>query len=199
MVCAWQVQGVVAAHTVPAREHINFRMVQHVPDVQHAGDVGWRDDDRKHGSWRVWIRFKQFFLDPKLRPSRFNLFWVVRFGYLSGHSVLVVRLGRSPQNRCKDPHAQGHSRQRSRRYKDRTCQRLLPAGSPVASRVIFEYTGRYSRASIRQKSASPKVSRAGLLPVTGLRKLTPINVIPQEEAFEPRGSIRLSQIRYNMR
>src|SRR5262249_20647824 len=36
---AWQIERVVAAHTMPARENVDFRMLQHVPDVQRTGNI----------------------------------------------------------------------------------------------------------------------------------------------------------------
>ena len=44
---AGQPQGVVAAHAMPADGDVDFGVLEHVADVQRAGDVGRRNDERK--------------------------------------------------------------------------------------------------------------------------------------------------------
>ena len=42
-----QPQSALAAHAMPAHQHVNLRVLQHVPDVDRAGHVRWRQSDRK--------------------------------------------------------------------------------------------------------------------------------------------------------
>ncbi len=58
MVHPRQIQSVVPAHAVPARQNIDLRMVQHVTNMERAGHVRWRDNNRKHRPGRIRVRAK---------------------------------------------------------------------------------------------------------------------------------------------
>ena len=47
VVHAGEPEGAVAAHAMPADEHVDLRVLEHVADVDRAGDVGRRNDDRE--------------------------------------------------------------------------------------------------------------------------------------------------------
>ena len=38
-------EGIFSHHTSPADQHILKGIVEHVPHVQHTGNVGWRNDN----------------------------------------------------------------------------------------------------------------------------------------------------------
>ena len=80
VVHARQPQRVFAAHAVPAREHVDLRVLEHVADVDVAGDVRRRNDDRKHVAGRICIGAEQFLLHPSLGPARLNQLRLVNFG-----------------------------------------------------------------------------------------------------------------------
>src|SRR6266404_1763260 len=118
-----QVQRVVPAHPVPARQDVNLRVVQHVPDVQRPSHVRWRNDDRKHRSRSVGIRLEKRFLHPVLSPARLDLLRFVRLCDLASHPVQFSSVAAS----LGPP---------------------LPNGFRTF-RVIFDYTRRKAAASIR--------------------------------------------------
>ena len=47
VVHAGEPESAMAAHAMPADEHVDLRVLEHVADVDRAGDVGWRQGDRK--------------------------------------------------------------------------------------------------------------------------------------------------------
>jgi hypothetical protein len=85
VVCSRQVQRVVTAHAMPARQNVDFRVVQHVANVQHPGHIRRRNDDGENRPGRLRVGFEQGFSDPEFRPARLDLLWFVRFGDFSGH------------------------------------------------------------------------------------------------------------------
>ena len=89
MVRSRQIERVVSPHSVPAREDVDLRVVQHVPDVQRPRHVGRRNDDREHQPGRIHIRFEQPFLYPEVCPARFDLLRFVRLCYLTSHLVRI--------------------------------------------------------------------------------------------------------------
>ena len=52
VVGAGQPEGVVAAHAMPADGDVDFGVLQHVADVERAGDIGRRDDEREDARLR---------------------------------------------------------------------------------------------------------------------------------------------------
>ena len=83
----WQVQRVVPAHPMPARQDVNFRVVQHVPDVQHPGHVRRRNHDGEYRPRCIRVGFEQRLIHPEVRPARLNLFRFVGFCDFPGHSA----------------------------------------------------------------------------------------------------------------
>ena len=59
--------GVVARHACAAHKDVLNRVVEHVPHVEHAGDVGRRDD---HRVWLALVRegAKETVVQPVLIP-----------------------------------------------------------------------------------------------------------------------------------
>ena len=59
--------GVLTLHTGTAHQHILDSVVEHVSHMQHAGDVGWRNDYRV-GHTVVRFRVEEFLVKPELIP-----------------------------------------------------------------------------------------------------------------------------------
>ena len=87
VVGAGQVERVVAAHAVPAREDVDLGVIEHMPDMQRAGDVGRRDDNGKHFTGRARIGAIQPFVVPGLRPALLDFLRLVSLGDLSRHNL----------------------------------------------------------------------------------------------------------------
>src|SRR3989441_9595433 len=58
MVRPRQIERVVAAHAVPTRQDIDFRVIEHVPDVLRARNVRWGNHDREDRPRRlgIWVK-----------------------------------------------------------------------------------------------------------------------------------------------
>ncbi len=69
---ARQPQGIVAAHAVIAGEDILQSVVEGVTDVEDAGDVGRRDDDRERGPPRLHLRREAVVFQPVPQPFFFD-------------------------------------------------------------------------------------------------------------------------------
>jgi len=67
---ARQPQRVVAAHAAPADGHVDFGVLEHVPDVQRSGDIGRRNGQREHPPRSVQVGAENARLNPPLRPMR---------------------------------------------------------------------------------------------------------------------------------
>ncbi len=89
MVHAGEPERVVAAHAVPADQHVDLRVLEHVADVDGAGDIGRRQCDRKHRPVARIFGAKQLLVEPGLGPALFDLLRLIRLGYFSRHSSPV--------------------------------------------------------------------------------------------------------------
>ena len=69
---AWQPQGVVAAHAVIAGKDVLQGVVEGVADMEDAGDVGRRDDDRERGPPLLHLRREAVVLQPVPQPFFFD-------------------------------------------------------------------------------------------------------------------------------
>ncbi len=87
-----QIQRVVPAHPVPPRQNVDFRVVQHMPDVQRSRHVRRRNHDGKHRSLGIRVRAEQSLRHPIFRPARFDLLRFVRFGDFSSHQECISAL-----------------------------------------------------------------------------------------------------------
>src|SRR5260370_40707193 len=78
-------KGVGRLHPATPREDIDFRVVEHVADVQGSGYV-WRwNNNRKHRSWSIHIGSEEFFLRPLFCPPLFDQLRFVCFWNFSRH------------------------------------------------------------------------------------------------------------------
>ena len=75
--------GVLARHAGAAHQHILQRVVEHVAHVEHAGDVGGRDDDRI-GLALVGFRMEELVVDPVVVPFGLDLLGCVFVSDLHG-------------------------------------------------------------------------------------------------------------------
>ena len=94
VVHAREPEGAFAAHAVPADEHVNLRVLEHVADVDGAGDVGRREGDGESGAFCGAGVFgaEEIFVKPRLGPAGFDFLRLVGFGYFAGHWSLSARL-----------------------------------------------------------------------------------------------------------
>ena len=81
---AGQPKSVVADHAVPAGDNVDLCMFQHVSDVEDAGDIGRRDDDRKDAAGLFGGGAEDAGVNPPLRPMRFEPLGLVDFLDLHG-------------------------------------------------------------------------------------------------------------------
>ncbi len=88
MVGAGHPQGVFARHAGAAHEYVLYRVVEHVAHVEHACDIGRRDNDRI-GFARVGSALEEVVTHPVVIPFVFNLRRVV-FGGKLVHFVRMV-------------------------------------------------------------------------------------------------------------
>jgi len=84
MIGARKPQRVVAAHAMPADGAIDFRVLEHVPDVQGPGHVRRRNDERKHGRIAARGGLENAVIDPPLRPMRLKPLRLIDFLELHG-------------------------------------------------------------------------------------------------------------------
>ena len=87
---ARQPERAVAAHAVPADEHVDLRMLEHVADVDRAGDVGRGQGNRKHRAVGRIFGAEQFLFEPGLGPALFDFLRLVSLGNFPGHGCLVI-------------------------------------------------------------------------------------------------------------
>jgi hypothetical protein len=93
MICSRLPQGVVAPHAVVARQRVHQRLVEAVPHVQRAGDVGRRQlDAERFGLARIKSCLEIAGLLPQGIPARFDVFRFKTFGEFHIHDF-AVRLG----------------------------------------------------------------------------------------------------------
>ena len=85
VVGAGQPQRVVAEHAMPADGDVDLGVLEHVADVQRAGDVGRRNDEGKDAR-RGFSRggAEDAGVDPPLRPMRLEPLGLVHFLNLHG-------------------------------------------------------------------------------------------------------------------
>ena len=74
-----------SAHAMPTRQRINLRVLEHVADVNVAGDVRRWNHDAERRAVRAFLRAKESGIHPLPRPALLNLLRLVSFGDLSGH------------------------------------------------------------------------------------------------------------------
>ena len=86
VVHAGQPERAIAAHAVPANEHVDLRVLEHVADVDRAGDIRRRERDRKWRAVAGIFRAEEFFVEPGLRPALFDLLRLVSLGNFPGHA-----------------------------------------------------------------------------------------------------------------
>src|SRR6266568_1678430 len=86
MVRPRQVERVVAAHAVPTRQDIDFRVIEHVPDVQRARNVRWGNHDREDRPRRLGICAEERLFHPVFGPVGFNLLRFVGFRNFARHA-----------------------------------------------------------------------------------------------------------------
>ena len=84
VVGAGEPEGVVAEHAMPAGGDVDFGVLQHVADVEDAGDVGRRDDEREDASGLGGVGAEDVGVNPPLRPMRFEPLGLVDFLDLHG-------------------------------------------------------------------------------------------------------------------
>ncbi len=84
VVCAGKPEGGFAEHAVPADENVRLGVLEHVPHMQIAGDVGRGQQDgegaRAGGAGRWGPDFEEALVDPVLCPALFNGGGIVGFG-----------------------------------------------------------------------------------------------------------------------
>ena len=79
-------QRAVAAHAVPADEHVDLRVLEHVADVDRSGDIRRRERDREGRPVAGIFGAEEFLVEPGLRPALFDLLRLVSLGYFPGHA-----------------------------------------------------------------------------------------------------------------
>ena len=77
VVGAGQPEGVVAAHAMPADGDVDFGMLQHVADVERAGNVGRRNDEGKDARLHLFRGVEDTGVNPPLGPVRFEALGLV--------------------------------------------------------------------------------------------------------------------------
>ncbi len=82
MIGAGHPEGVEALHAFPADENILQRIVERVPQMQRAGHIGRRNDDRVGLFRRVGVTIEITLVEPALINLRFVLGVVVLLGKL---------------------------------------------------------------------------------------------------------------------
>ena len=76
-------------HAVPADEHVDLRVLEHVADVDRAGDVRRRQRDRERGAVAGIFGAEKLFVEPGLGPALFDFLRLVSLGYFPGHEFLM--------------------------------------------------------------------------------------------------------------
>ena len=84
----------VAEHAGAAREDVLDRIVEHVAEREHAGDVRRRDDDRVGGFFRGGIGREALLGEPAGVPLFFDGLGFVRFGDFGHGKAVNVAKGR---------------------------------------------------------------------------------------------------------
>ena len=107
VVGAHQPAGVLAQHAVVARQHVLDGVVERVAHVQHARDVGRRDDDGVRRPLGVGLGVEEMLVEPVLHPARLDggrleargLLQVVvhQASLVAGGSSIPNGEGRSPE------------------------------------------------------------------------------------------------------
>jgi len=87
VVHAGKPEGVVAAHAVPADEHVYLRVLEHVADVDGAGDVGRREGDGEGAAGTRGRIFgaEEAVFEPGVGPAVLDFLGFVGFGDFAGH------------------------------------------------------------------------------------------------------------------
>ncbi len=83
-------ERVMAAHAVPAHQHVDLRVFEHVADVDRAGDIGRRKSNRERSAIARIFRAEKFFVEPGLGPALFDFLWLVSLGNFPWHGFLAL-------------------------------------------------------------------------------------------------------------
>ena len=90
-------ERVLAVHPMPADGHVDYGVVEHVADVERAGYVGRRDNERKYRPVRVSISPVKILVDPPLGPMRLKSLGLIDFlEVASGNFRVSYRLTSEP-------------------------------------------------------------------------------------------------------
>jgi len=89
VVCPRHPEGVAAAHPLVANQDILHGVVQGVADMEHACDVGRRDDDGKRRFPLLHHCLEVFLLKPFFIPAGLDLFELVRLCQLGAGSLVI--------------------------------------------------------------------------------------------------------------
>jgi hypothetical protein len=81
---AGEPEGVIADHAMPADGDVDLGVLEHVADVEHAGDVGRGDYEREDAAGIVGGGAEDAGVNPPLRPMRFEALGLVNFLDLHG-------------------------------------------------------------------------------------------------------------------
>ena len=105
MVGAGHPQHLVAGHALPAAQDVLQGVVQGVPHVQDAGDVGRRDDDGVVGFGGLFVGMKTAAFLPDPVPLVLNVLGFVPLGEFRFHKSCSFRLQRNkrPAGGQNDP------------------------------------------------------------------------------------------------
>ena len=81
---AGEPEGVIADHAMPADGDVDLGVLEHVADVEDAGDVGGRNDEREGAAGIFRGGAEDARVNPPLRPVRFEPLGLVNFLDLHG-------------------------------------------------------------------------------------------------------------------
>ena len=85
MIGAGQPQGLVALHAAPADQRVLKSIIQRVPHMQLAGDIGGRNDDGVGFLFAFGIGVEVVFIQPELVGAVFDLLGVIDLFQLFCH------------------------------------------------------------------------------------------------------------------
>ena len=69
---------------MPADQHVNLRVFEHVADVNRAGDIGRRKRYRKRSAVAGVFGAEKFFVEPGLGPALFDFLRFISLGNFAG-------------------------------------------------------------------------------------------------------------------
>src|ERR1700691_2266130 len=103
VVHAGEPERAFAAHAMPADEHVDLSVLQHVADVDRAGNIGRGKCDGKGAAAAIAgiLGAKYFFVEPGFGPALFDFLWPVGFWYFSRIHFPKIWLRRRLQYRTR--------------------------------------------------------------------------------------------------